>query len=199
MTRFEHATRRTVLRGIGAGAVGGIGLAGHAAAAGGLQQELATVRSATAAYSDPENAYDDGYVVLGDPDGDGEPEPLPLEDVVDEGHAVCGMGYHFGRGDRFGSDDPTAPAVLVYGVGDDGDLLLGGVEWIVPKAGPYADAPPDLFEHDDGEEVWQEDSPAPGLWSLHAWVHTHNPDGVFSPFNPRPQFAPEGCQVPPGH
>lgn len=197
MTRPTHATRRTVLR--LAGAAGGIGLAGNAAAAGGLQGELAAVRSATAAYNDPANAYDDGYLVPVQADDDPEPEPMPLEDVVDEAHAVCGMGFHFVNLALLGSTDPTEPAVLVYGVDDDGDLVLGAVEWVVPKAGPYEDSPPDLFEDDDGAEIWQEDSPDTGLWSLHAWVHTHNPDGVFHPFNPRPQFSPEGCVGPGDH
>lgn len=192
MQEIDDTRRRIVLKTIGTGLAGGIALSGSAAAAGGgLQRELAEVRSATARYNDPENAYADGYVVTtaGDP-----PQIIPLEDVVEEGHSVCGMGFHFGNFDLFGTVDRTQPQVLAYGVDDDGNLILGAVEYIVPKAGPYANDPPDLFEHDDGAEHWDEDSPAPGLWSLHVWVHTHNPAGVFHHTNPRKQFSPEGCE-----
>lgn len=188
-------SRRTVLKTMGATVAGGSVLVGGAAASSGsLQRELAEVRMATARYNDPANAYADGYVVPGpDEDGDGRPDPLRLEDVVDEAHAACGMGFHFVHFGRLGSTEPTGPTVLVYGVDDEDDLVLGAVEWLVPMAGPYESSPPDLFQHDEGAEEWQADSPAPGLWSLHAWVHTFNPSGVFHPTNPREQFHPEGC------
>lgn len=189
MKHPQHTNRRTVLKTVGAGIISGVAFSGTATAhKGGLQGELADVRSATASYNDPANAYADEYVV---PDGEGG--VIPLEDVVEEGHAVCGMGYHFVNFDLFGSVTPTEPPVLAYGVDDDDNLILGAVEWVVPKSGPYEDDSPDIFAHDDGTEVWQEDSPAEGLWSLHAWVHNHNPDGVFAPFNPRKQFCPEGA------
>lgn len=102
-------------------------------------------------------------------------------------------GFHFLKESLIGSTDITEPTVVVYGVDDDDNLILGAVEWIVPKAGPFETNPPDLFVHDDGAEEWEEDSPFPGVWSLHAWVHTHNPDGVFNSTNPRQQFHPEDC------
>lgn len=162
-------------------------VAGHR---GGLKGELAEVRSATAEYNDPENAYDDGYVVT---DRDGN--VIPLEDVPEEGHAVCGMGFHFVNDSLIGSTDRTEPPVLAYGLGDDGDFVLGAVEYIVPQREEYAESPPDLFAHDDGSEQWQE-GPFPNVWSLHVWVHNKNPDGVFTPFNPRELFHPEGCHDP---
>lgn len=184
MTKPSELNRRTVLKTVGSGVVGSVALTGNATAQrGGLKRELATVRSATAEYNDPANAYADGYVV---PDHDG-----PLENVVDEAHAVCGMGFHFMNRNLVGSTEPTEPAVLAYGMGDD-DLVLGAVEYIVSKE-EYPTEPPDLFAHDDGAEKWEEDSPYSGVWSLHAWVHTPNPDGVFAPFNPRKQFHPSGC------
>lgn len=192
MDELPETNRRNVLRTIGAGAVTSLAVAGSAAAhKGGLQGELAKVRSATAEYNEPENAYDDGYVVPG------KNGPIPLEDVVDKGHAVCGMGFHFINRDNVGSTDPTVPAVLVYGVGDDDDLVLGAVEYAVPKAGPYAETPPDLFSHDGGDEEWgtlPTPEGRPDLWTLHVWVHNHNPDGVFTPLNPRELFHPEGCE-----
>lgn len=184
-------TRRTVLKTVGAGVAGGIAISGSGAAdQGRLEQEFAEVRSTTAEYNDPANAYADGYVHVVPGEG-----VIPLEDVVDDGHAVCGMGFHLLNDDLMGSIDPTEPTVVVYGVDDDGNLILGAVEWIVPKEPDYPENPPDMFEHDDGEEDggWEEDSPFPGVWSLHAWVHTHNPAGVFNPTNPRQQFHPEDC------
>lgn len=167
----RDTTRRTVLKTLGAGIAGGVAASATAAAAGGLQAELAEVRSATAEYNDPANAVEDGY--------------------VPEDHAVCGMGYHYPNFDLIGAVDRTTPQVLVYGEDDDGNLVLGAVEYLVPKAGPYAETPPDLFEHDDGAEQWAEFGDMG--WSLHVWVHTHNPDGVFHPVNPRKLFCPDGA------
>lgn len=153
---------------------------------GGLPREIAAVRSATARYNDPANAYADGYAAIGP-----AMDPIPLEDVVDEAEAVCGMGFHVANLGLFGSTDPLTPQVLVYGVGDDGDLVLGAVEYIVPK--DVSPTEPDLFAHDGGAEAWDEDLPFPGVWSLHVWVHNHNPEGMFSHANPRKQFSPDGC------
>lgn len=186
--------RRTVLQAMGGVAAVGLSTTLAAAHRGGLKGELAEVRSATASYNNSENAYDDGYVV---PDETGD--PIPLEDVPEEGHAVCGMGFHFINESHLGSTDRTVPQVLAYGLGDDGDLVLGAVEYVVPKRGEYESSPPDLFTHDDGSEQWQEDSPFPGVWSLHVWVHNKNPDGVFAPFNPREIFKPAGCDHPHEH
>lgn len=188
--------RRTVLKTLGAGAVGSTVLSGAVAAqGGGLQQELSEVRSATAEYNDPENAYDDDYVVR---DHDGN--VIPLDEVTERGHSVCGMGFHFANGRLFGSTDRTEPPILVYGVGDDGDLVLGAVEYAVPKQGDYENSPPDLFDHDGGDEEWGTlSTPQGDLWTLHAWVHNKNPDGVFAPFNPRELFHPDGCAGHGGH
>lgn len=186
-------TRRKALQSIGAGALA-IGAFSGATAAqgGGLKKELAEVRSATAEYNDPENAYADGYFVPDPSTPEGEPpSPLPLEDVVDEGHSVCGMGFHFINPAKLGETDRTEPQVLAYGVDDDDNLILGAVEYVIPDAISGGD--PDLFDHDDGEEVWHP-GPFEGVHSLHAWVHTHNPDGVFHPLNPRKQFHPEDCE-----
>lgn len=181
--------RRTVLQAMGSVAAVGLSTTPAAAHRGGLKGELAEVRSATASYNNPENAYDDGYVVR---DRDGN--VIPIEEIPERGHAVCGMGFHFANRKQFGSTDRTEPTVLAYGLGDDGDLVLGAVEWIVPQRGEYAESPPDLFAHDDGSEQWQEDSPFRDVWSMHAWVHNKNPEGVFKPFNPREVFHPDGCE-----
>ncbi|QLD85668.1 hypothetical protein HWV23_08000 [Natronomonas halophila] len=181
MKQNEIQTRRGVLKTISTGVVGGLALTGGASAQanGGLQRELAEVRAATAQYNDPENALADGY--------------LPEEE------AVCGMGYHYPHEDfvsAMQSEDPakiaaylnsldrTEPPVLAYGEGDDG-LVLGAVEYLT------LDDEEDLFTSTE-EDHWH---PFFGpLYAMHAWVHNHNPEGVFHPINPRPQFSkPEWC------
>lgn len=157
-----------------------------------FERVLEEVRTETADYTNPAAAYEAGYVVPG------EDEILTLDRVVEEGHLVCGLGIQFlkrGFFDGFDSTDPvdvTEPAVLVYGVAD-GDLILGAVEYLVPKTGPYNSSPPEAFDAGIPGTVWREDDPAEGLWSLHVWAHSENPAGVFSPTNPRPQFSPDGC------
>lgn len=188
----KNANRRTVLKTLGVG-VGSVALSGCTGSlqGGGLEGELDEVRSATADYTDPETAYDDGYVVAG---RDG---PVPLEDVQEKGHSVCGMGYHFGNRDRIGSTELTEPAVLVYGVDSDDNFVLGGIEYVVPKKGEYETESPDLFENDDGAEEWgtlPTPDDKPDMWTLHAWVHTDNPDGVLNPTNSDEQFHPDGCE-----
>lgn len=156
---------------IGAGIGASVAFSGSAGAnRGGLKRELAEVRSATAEYDDPANAVEDGYV--------------PEDD------AVCGMGYHYPNFNRIGTVDRTQPQVLVYGEGDDGVLVLGAVEYLVPRIGDYTEEPPDLFSHDEGSEEWA----AFGHmgWALHVWVHNTNPAGVFNPTNPRELFCPDG-------
>lgn len=182
----NHVSRRTVLASIGTAVLAGGFSQPAGAGQGGLKRELAEVRSATARYNDPANAYADGYVAM-----DHEGSRVELENVVEEAEAVCEMGFHFVNEELLGSTTPTEPPVLVYGVGDDDDLLLGAVEYIVPKG--VSESEPDLFDNDHGAERWAEDEPFAGVWSLHAWVHTHNPNGVFSHHNPREQFSPADC------
>lgn len=180
MNDLSEANRRTVLKTIGAGVMGGVALSGNAMAqGGGLARELAVVRAATAEYNDTQNAIDAGH--------------------VPEEESVCGMGYHWPNPNLLDMElSKTEPEVLVYGEDNDGDLVLGAVEYAIPKFGEHAENPPDLFDNADPEwHVLQipDDAPVPfeGLWTLHAWVHNHNPEGVFHPTNPRELFHPDGC------
>ncbi|MCT9097323.1 hypothetical protein [Haloarchaeobius sp. HME9146] len=177
MSEEKQTRRRTVLRTIGTGIIGSIALAGTGAAGpGNLQWELAEVRSATAEYNDPANALADGYLATD--------------------HPVCGMGYHYLNPGLLGTTERTAAQVLAYGEDDEGELVLGAVEFLVPKAGPYSEEPPSYFDYDDGREEWgileaPSKVPFDYLWALHAWVHTNNPEGVFHHTNPREQFSGE--------
>lgn len=149
-----------------------------------MQRELAEVRSATASYTDPDNAVADGYL-----SGD---------------RAVCGMGYHYAHEDfaagmyELGeNNDPaplreylesigrTEPPVLAYGETADG-LVLGAVEYVT------FDDSDDIFTETEDDHWHEFVGP---LYSLHAWVHTDNPEGVFHPTNPREPFVdPEWCE-----
>jgi hypothetical protein len=177
---YRPLQRRTVLKTIGVGAVSSVTLSGAVAAhSGGVSRELAEVRSATAEYNNPANAEADGY--------EGEDQ------------AVCGMGYHYVNFDLVmdGRPEKLRPEGMVYGETSNGNRILGAVEYIVPKAAPYETEPPSgLFDYADPEwDILDLGNPAiPLLWTLHAWVHTHSPDGVFHHTNPRKQFYSEGCR-----
>lgn len=184
-TNFD---RRTVLKTIGLGALVAGPLSGTAVAyRGALQRDLAAVRSATASYNDPANAYAAGYTAL-----DENGAPVALEDVTDDAEAVCEMGYHFVNLGLVGTVDRLQPQALVYGEDDDGNLILGAVEYIIPTAAvPTAE---DWFHGDDDEWEPFDEAPLPFPASaLHAWIHTNNPNGVFDHNNPRKQFSPSGC------
>lgn len=199
MNTGVHPSRRTVLKLVG----GGIGVAalatGTASAHGGtLTRELAAVRAATARYNNPANAYADGYMAPNpafDPvNAPEEPLFLALEDVVERGEAVCEMGYHFVNLGLVGGADPLAPQGLVYGVAGKDSLVLGAVEYIVPAFDPDGNpvSPPDLFHGDD--DHWDPLTlPIGPVNTLHAWVHSNNPEGVFHHSNPRSLFSPAGC------
>jgi len=141
-----------------------------------VASELAAIRAATAKYHDISTALADGYqlgyrgVVTG---CISNPNP-------EEGGA---MGYHYFNWERM--DDPTIvagePEVLVYHKADDGTLVLGAVEWVVPK--PVWDAgnslPPVVFGH-----TLTVINKVLNWYVAHAWIWTHNPSGMFANWNP---------------
>lgn len=181
----ESFERRSFLKLVGSGLAFG-GVAGHASAQGGadeLSHQLNDVRAVTREYRDVETARADGY------------EPLL-------GY-FPGMGFHFTDRDPPIGADRDDPPLLVYFTngsynpdpGDghdpdhDDDLVLGGVEYLVP--GDREDAPPNVFA-DEGSsrelhvteaDGWHFESGL-GVTGLHAWVHRGNPAGVFHPANP---------------
>lgn len=92
------------------------------------------------------------------------------------------MGWHYLKerilDERF---DPNKPELLVYA--DDpcgGKRKLVAVEHAVPV--PLSKKAPASFIGRADEWVVNVDF---NLWTLHAWVWEHNPDGVFAPMNPR--------------
>lgn len=195
MYQPQKTGRRTVLKTLGAGAIG-IALTGTASAqrSDELSRQLNEVRHASKKYRDVSVARADGYGVL----------PFTVSPYTPE------MGFHFVNpqlmaADESASVDLSAPPILVYyttgnydvGPGsihdpdDDDKLRLGAVEFgHVGDEGPPG-TPMDLFADEDASrtlkvteaEGW-EWVPGPDITALHVWVHRNNPAGVFHPTNP---------------
>jgi hypothetical protein len=135
---------------------------------------LAPVRAATAKYHDVSTALADGY-------------QLGFRGVVTgciSNPGVGAMGYHYFNWAKM--DDPSIlegdPEVLVYHSGPDGTLVLGAVEWVVPKAlweQAGNSEPPVVFGH-----TLHVLNPVLNWYVAHAWLWTHNPAGLFSDWNP---------------
>jgi hypothetical protein len=126
--------------------------------------QLDQVRDATAKYFDVDEAVKAGY--------------------VDIGLFVPNMGWHYMKESLVdGKFEPTRPELLVFA--DDpcgGKRKLVAVEYAVPLAASKR-APAGFFGVADEWDANQQFQ----LWTLHAWVHEFNPDGVFAPLNPRVQ------------
>ena len=125
-----------------------------------LEGELAKVRSNTEKYKIVDNALADGYV--------------DIELIVPN------MGAHFlNEGLLDDTFDMDKPEILVYAPGSDGSLTLVAAEYAVPvELSPNA---PEGFT--GGEDEWHINEDF-GLWVLHAWVWSDNPDGMFNDTNP---------------
>jgi hypothetical protein len=122
--------------------------------------ELQQARAATARYRDLKNAKKDGYSNI---------------NVV-----VENMGYHYMKSEYVDATfDVRKPEILVYAQHDDGSYELVAVEYAVPLT-LSANAPEGFSGSMD---VWDENQGF-GLWLLHAWVWSYNPDGVFHSTNP---------------
>jgi hypothetical protein len=132
------------------------------------------VRQATAKYHDVSAALANGY-------------QLGYRGVVTgciSNPTAGAMGYHYFNWTRM--DDPAIveddPEVLVYHKASDGTLVLGAVEWVVPKPlweqSGHTD-PPVVFGHQ-----LHVLNPVLNWYIEHAWVWTHNPAGMFMDWNP---------------
>jgi len=84
------------------------------------------------------------------------------------------MGQHYADPATFsdGVLDPLNPEAMVYADDGDGHLRLVAVEWVSTTPGTVMGTPLHL-------------NPALGVWVLHAWIWTHNPDGILADMNPR--------------
>jgi hypothetical protein len=135
---------------------------------------LAAVRAATAKYHDVSAAEASGY-------------QLGYKGLVTgciSNPTAGAMGYHYFNWAKM--DDPSIvdddPEVLVYHTGDDGALVLGAVEWVVPKVlwdAAGNTAPPVVFG-----QTLHILNPVLNWYVEHAWVWTQNPSGIFADWNP---------------
>ncbi len=123
--------------------------------------ELQQARAATARYRNINNAIADGYVDI---------------NVV-----VPQMGFHYMKATLADANfDMKNPEILVYNMDEDGKVDLVAVEYAVPISLTPNNAPQGFAGNAD---VWDRNTGF-GLWLLHAWVWSYNPNGVFNPTNP---------------
>lgn len=122
--------------------------------------ELQQARAATARYRNIKNAIKDGY--------------------GDISVVLPNMGYHYLKSSFVDATfDIRKPELLVYNKNENGEFQLLAVEYAVPLS--LSSNAPQGFS--GNQDVWDRNTGF-GLWLLHAWVWSYNPDGVFNPTNP---------------
>ena len=163
-------------------AVAGHAMAGHhmgALETAGLQDELAQVRRVTARFHDLDAALEAGYE-LGWVNGSG----VRIISGCVFNPTAGAMGYHYFNAELMAdlTTDALAPEVLVYAPGEDGQLELVAVEWVVRGQNsnpPGVSAPPSVLGMPMHILV-----PTVGFYIMHAWVWKPNPAGMFEDWNP---------------
>lgn len=159
----------------------------------GVLKHLAAVRRATARYHDIDAAMADGYTVW-------SPNPF-VAGATCPSTAEGNMGYHLvnvalrgGAGNPAAGDatiTPLQPEMLLYEKRADGKMHLVGVEYIVFQAAwervHGAGAPaPTVFGQPllPGSHSFVTGGPSIPHYELHVWIWSHNPLGMFYPWNP---------------
>ena len=131
----------------------------------GQADPIGAIKRATARYHDLDAAIADGFVFL-----------HGCETRPDEG--PVGIVYvHIGRL-LDGVIDPATPDALIYQPRANAPPKLLGVEFAVPYA-LWTSADPPRFM---GNEFQPEDEF--GVFGLHVWTWTQNPEGLFAESNP---------------
>lgn len=131
---------------------------------------LAGLRAATAKYHRIEVAMEDGYEqgsgCVATPAG--------------------GMGYHYVNFAAVdGEYDPTMPEALLYEMDKNGQMKLVGVEFVI--VADAWDAENEMTPYFGIQEFDEAFPPAPlpfRNYQLHVWIWKHNPNGIFTMFNP---------------
>jgi hypothetical protein len=108
-----------------------------------------------------------------------------------------GMGVHWANTSLLGdaTTDPSRPEALVYAPNADGQPKLAALEYIIFQQ-PWLDAhptqlgdppppPPSLFGRDFALTPDPNRFGLPAFYSLHVWIWSPNPSGLFEPWNPR--------------
>jgi hypothetical protein len=141
------------------------------------QDGLAAVRAATARFHDTKTAQAAGYVKVAG------------LDYCFNNPGVGGMGFHLINTSLLDTQlDALHPEAMVYAPGDDGELQLVAVEYIVPAAAwdlGHTQLPSVL-----GQNLHL--NAALGVYILHAWIWKHNPSGIFQDWNPKVSCISEG-------
>ena len=146
---------------------------------GTLGSQIAQVRQATAQFHQVATAQAAGYGQF-------------LGCIDEPGQGA--MGIHFVNGTFAGDTvlDPQHPEALVYAPGEDSQLKLVALEYIVFQA-PWdaqSSTPPRLF----GQTYHLVTSPnrygLPAFYELHVWAWKPNPSGMFYEGNPRVSCPP---------
>ena len=132
-----------------------------------VERDLASLRSATAAFHEFSAARDAGW-------------STQITSCMTDPGGAGGMGFHYGNTELInGTVDVEHPELLLYEPEQNGKLRLVAVEYIIPYTFHARSAePPVLF----GQKFKQVD--AFQLWGLHAWVWKQNASGMFAAWNP---------------
>lgn len=139
--------------------------------AGGITQELAALKQATASFHDLDKAMSAGW----------DTQLTPCLSLAGAG----AQGFHYANQPLIdGSITPLQPELLLYEPRGN-SLHLVGVEYIIPFTAWTASTPPSLY----GETFHRNE--ALGLWALHVWLWKPNPSGLFADWNP--QVSCEGA------
>ena len=144
------------------------------------QADLAAVRNATARFHDLDKAVAAGYE-LGYVNGNGV---RIITGCI--AHPTAGaMGYHYFNKALIDDNvvDVLTPEGLVYSPDQDGKLRLVAVEYVVPGllSNPSGvGTAPTIFGQQMVILV-----PAVGFYTLHAWIWSNNPAGLFAHWSPR--------------
>lgn len=132
---------------------------------------LANLRAATAKYHDIAVAEAAGYEI-----------GSPCVSVPGLG----AMGFHyvnFGYVD--GNYDPTQPEALLYEMDKNGNMKLVAVEFVVVSAAWDAHHAMIPYFGTQIFDIALAPVPLPfDNYQLHVWVWRHNPNGIFTKFNP---------------
>jgi hypothetical protein len=169
------------------------------------EPDLDAVRAATERFRDVEVALAEGYVR----------DPFDLCDTAEmmgRPAALGAMGIHYARPDLLGITGPPnprvsgtgthtdflKPAVLIYEPQADGSLELVAVENLVFedawKAAGHT-APPSFhgvpydYMRNDPTTATDEAHMFEPHYDRHVWLYRENPNGIFTPFNPKVSCA----------
>ena len=157
------------------------------------EDQLEEVKALTARFADITQAQAAGYTIW-------SPDPFAANATC-ASNAEGRMGYHLVNVPLRGSPaDPAngdavldyqKPEMLLYEKRADGQVRLVGVEYIVFKAawervhGAGAAAPEVLGQAVPfSRHAFSAGGPEIDHYELHVWIHSDNPNGMFSHWNP---------------